>query len=427
MKEFNRFLPEKPIIENDDFVIYGNNDLNIIKTKLIEELSNKKKELLNFFRLNDFPKITINLFNDHNVYLEFTKQFFEPQSYSYGNYTNGMINYTYDKTHFNRNFDRLIINIIHEYIHLLYKQIYQDNFNRVVWLDEGLAQYLSDQFCGIQNNEEKFKNWFLDNIVRRDKEIPKIEYLKEHGSTYGHFVDQETNKYNGYAVSYLLVKYLFDYYDNVYDIISNKEKIDELESNIIEKSIKYYDRYEVKDSVDDVNTPEELLNYMNKNILYGWIDKDKNQHINNLKNFRENYRLENIEEIKNNQLGTCIEQTLLEKYWFDKHNIPNIIFCHRAYENEDNYDNEVKMHCFLLYYLNNKWYHFEHSNQPYRGIHEYNSLDDFYTILSERYIEDGKQRILSEFDYPNPGITFKEFNDFVNQFDNIDFNNEKKL
>lgn len=420
-------LIEKPIIENNDFIIYGNADLNIIKIKLIEELSNKKKELLNFFRLNDFPKVTINLFNDHDVYLEFTKQFFEPMKYSYGNFANGMINYTYDKTYSDKNFEKLISKIMHEYIHILYKQIYKDKFDRVVWLDEGLAQYLSGQFDKQQDNEEEFKNWFLDNIIRRDKEIPKIDYLKKHGSKYGEFVDQETNKYSGYSISYLLVKYLFDNYDNIYDIISDKEKIDEIETNIIEKSIKYYDRYKVKDSVDDVNTTEELLNYMNKNILYGWIDKDKKQHINNMINFRQEYKLESIDEIKKNKIGTCIEQTLLEKYWFDKHNIQNKIFCHRLFENEENFDKEVKMHCFLLYYLNNKWYHFEHSNQPYRGIHEYNSLDDFYTILSKHYCEEGKIKILSEFDYPNPGITFKKFNDFVNQFNNIDLNNEKKF
>lgn len=419
--EFNRFLSDKSIIENSDFIIYGNDDLNVIKEKLIQELSNKKKEILDFFRLDCFPKTTINLFNEREIFLKFTRQFFEPQVYSYGNFINGMINFNYDKTHLGKNYEFLISHIIHEYVHLLYREIYKNKFERVVWLDEGLAQYLSDQFIGVQNNSDKFRGWFLDNIVRRDKEIPKIDYLKKHGSKYGEFVDKETNKYSGYAMSYLLVKYLFDNYNNVYDIISNKEKIEEIESTIIDKCIKYYDNYIVKDNIDEVNTPEELLDYMNKYIVYGWIDKDKNIHLNEMKGLRKNFILQSLEEVKERQIGSCIEQTLLEKYWFDKHNIENKIFCHRAYETDEKDDDDVKMHCFLIYKKDNEWYHFEHSGQQSRGIWKYDSLNDIYKTIDKRYSEEGKDRILSHFDYPKPGITFKEFNDFVNKFDNIEF------
>ncbi len=33
----NKFLPDEPILENDDFVIYGNNDLHKIKDELLME------------------------------------------------------------------------------------------------------------------------------------------------------------------------------------------------------------------------------------------------------------------------------------------------------------------------------------------------------------------------------------------------------
>ena len=61
-------------------------------------------------------------------------------------------------------------------------------------------------------------------------------------------------------------------------------------------------------------------------------------------------------------VGTCIEQAKMIKFFFDRKGIKNKVYCHRSYETEENYDKEVKMHCFVLFYYDNSWYHFEHSN-----------------------------------------------------------------
>lgn len=235
MQKFDRFLPESPIIENADFVLYTDVEIDFIKEKLLNYLSSEKIKLLNFLGLESFEKVSINLFYNHELYLKFTKQFFEPASYSKGNFVNGMINYVY-----NTNYEQLKKSLIHEYVHLLYQRKCLD---RVIWFDEGLALYLSGQYDSLEHDNDNFRHWYFDKIINKSKEIPDISFLKQHGSKYGQFIDMETNKYNGYDLSYLMVRYLIDNYQNIKDLLINKEKILVLEENILKDCITYYNNY----------------------------------------------------------------------------------------------------------------------------------------------------------------------------------------
>lgn len=267
MTQFNRFLPEKPLIENDDFIIYGNNDLEIIKEDIMNYLLEKKAFLLNFFGLTSFKRIPINLFNNREIYIEFTKQFYEPAPYSRGNFTNGMINYSYDINAISR----LKRTLIHELIHLFYQSIWKEKYDRVLWLDEGLAQYLSGEKNLLESNNERFKAWYLNRIIRYDKEIPPIDFLKEHGSSYGKFVDSESNKYNGYDLSYLMVRYIIEHYNDIIALLNDVQKIRDLEFHIMKDCINYYNDFfqvdKIKESFYDIETPNELMDYMNRNIV----------------------------------------------------------------------------------------------------------------------------------------------------------------
>lgn len=169
---------------------------------------------------------------------------------------------------------------------------------------------------------------------------------------------------------------------------------------------------------DNVKTPQELMDFMNMNIEYGWIDKQEKIHINTLKGFRENYRISSIEEMIKNGVGTCIEQAKMIKYFFDKIGIENKLYCHRSYETEENFDKEVRMHCFVLFKYKDNWYHFEHSNRSKRGIHKYISLESAIKEITSGFEEHGDIRKLTEIDSIPDGLTFKEFNQFVNGFDN---------
>lgn len=208
-------------------------------------------------------------------------------------------------------------------------------------------------------------------------------------------------------------------YDMVYNLkhLIKHPNLDELKNDIVldSKIVALKDEM----SFDSINTPKELMDFMDINIKYGWIDKNGGKHFNNLKGFRENYRISSLNEMLKSGVGTCIEQAKMIKFFFDRKGIKNKVYCHRSYETEENYDKEVKMHCFVLFYYDNSWYHFEHSNVPKKGIHKYISLDTAIKNITSGFKERGDIRKLTEIDSIPDKLTFKDFNQFVNEFDNI--------
>lgn len=175
--------------------------------------------------------------------------------------------------------------------------------------------------------------------------------------------------------------------------------------------------------INNISSPEDILEFMKQNIRYGWLDINNQEHIGNMKNFRRLYRTASIDEILKHGIGTCIEQTYLMKRLLDKINIPAKLFCTRIYEGEEfnNQDAEEHMHCFVLYYLNDKVYQIEHPNWEKIGIYEYadeksaiESINDYYVNLSG-----GIARPVTEFFEVIPNLSFKDFNRYINGLDCI--------
>ena len=249
------------------------------------------------------------------------------------------------------------------------------------------------------------------------------------------FASEETEQYTDSSHYSNIMIYIEKYYPElvnvpnlyqrlaVYDIVYFLEQLvkhpelEELKNDVIfgAKIVALKDEM----TFDDVKTANDLMDFMNINIEYGWVDKQGNKHINNLKGFRENYRISPIDEMLETGLGTCIEQAKMIKHFFDKMGIENKLYCHRSYENEENFDKDVRMHCFVLFKYNDNWYHFEHSNRPKRGIHKYESIESAIQEITSGFEEHGDIRKLTEIDSIPSGLTFKEFNDFVNDFDNV--------
>ena len=173
--------------------------------------------------------------------------------------------------------------------------------------------------------------------------------------------------------------------------------------------------------MNKIKTPEDILKYMNDNIEYGWIDIEGQKHIGNMKDFRKLYRTSSIEEILLNKIGTCIEQVYLMNFLLKQINISSKMFCTRIYEGTDfnKIDEEEHMHCFILYYLNDKVYQIEHPNWTKVGIYEFNSEDEAIHSINEYYINmsGGKARPVTEFFDVIPNLTFKEFNLYINGLD----------
>lgn len=170
--------------------------------------------------------------------------------------------------------------------------------------------------------------------------------------------------------------------------------------------------------IEQIKTANDIYEYMEENIEYGWLDYNGNKHLNTMKEFRKIYRTMSIEEIMENKIGTCIEQVNLMHYLLNKINIKNKMYCCRIFEPDDygNLEEEEHMHCFILYFENGKVYHMEHPNFERKGIYEYNSEEEAIKAIVDYYINlrGGKDSPTKEFFEIPVGISFKEFNKYIN-------------
>ena len=166
--------------------------------------------------------------------------------------------------------------------------------------------------------------------------------------------------------------------------------------------------------LNKIKTPQDVYKFLDKNIEYGWIDCFGNKHLNTMKEFRRIYRTMSIDEILKYKIGTCIDQVNLMNYLLNMINVKNKMFCCRIFEPDDygDLEEEEHMHCFILYYENDKVYHMEHPNFERKGIFEYNSEDEAIKTIVDYYIKlrGGKDSPTKEFFEIPVGISFKEFN-----------------
>ena len=173
--------------------------------------------------------------------------------------------------------------------------------------------------------------------------------------------------------------------------------------------------------LEDIKTPEDVLEFMNDNIKYGWLDINNEEHIGNMKNFRKLYRTSSMEECFKHNIGTCIEQVYMMHLLLDKIKVKNKMFCTRIYEDEnyDDLEGEEHMHCFLLYYIDDKVFQIEHPNWERIGIYEYKDEKDAIEKINKIYIEmsGGFARPVTEFFEVEPNLSFKEFNMYINSLD----------
>lgn len=170
--------------------------------------------------------------------------------------------------------------------------------------------------------------------------------------------------------------------------------------------------------VSDIKSSQDVYDFIDENIEYGWIDYNNKKHLNTMKDFRKMYRTMSLDKILQNKLGTCIEQVYLMNHLLNKINIKSKMFCCRIFEADDygNLEEEEHMHCFVLYFENGKVYHMEHPNFDRKGIYEYDSEDDAINSIVDYYIKlrGGKDSPTKEFFEVKPDISFQEFNKYIN-------------
>lgn len=125
----------------------------------------------------------------------------------------------------------------------------------------------------------------------------------------------------------------------------------------------------------------EIMNLM-ENIEYGWVDKNNYSHNKTDETFLDNYKLQSPKETIKSKVGVCWDQVELERYYFKGNdwNIKTYFIVH--YD-----DDKCPTHTFLTFEKQDKYYWFEHSWERFKGIHEYNTIQELLLDIKDKFIK----------------------------------------
>lgn len=171
-----------------------------------------------------------------------------------------------------------------------------------------------------------------------------------------------------------------------------------------------------------IKTPKELLEFMNQNIKYGFVDfEGKIYTPNSDKNFqyacKRKWFLSSPNRLLDVKYGHCFDQVELERDWFCKHDYiyKTIYICFLL-----PYDNSYSIHSYLVFKEKDKWNYFEHSDLKNRGIYTFNTFEDVIEYQKEIHIENNRARnfvseeelkyiYIYEYDKPTFNCSMTEF------------------
>lgn len=227
-------LPPVPKAENNEFKIFAADELGEFATDCLAYVTEQKEKILEFFGIDKFRKIEINLFDNQEAFLKFIKslrwQGAKIPSYCKGTFDSFMVNESLNPIDVSLNPNQYKSAVLHECIHIIYNSITD---KRITWLDEGLAMNLS----GEKNNlldEESLKGYITQKLLPMN--LPSNMNQLTHGRM---FVNGE---YNGYDLSYISVRYLLETKskDEIHEMIKDSYKALEIGIDVLPSAINYF-------------------------------------------------------------------------------------------------------------------------------------------------------------------------------------------
>lgn len=322
-------------------------------------------------------------------------------------------------------------------------------------IDLKYSKYIDEyiELCSLEWGEKKTKSEIQEYIKRKknkildgDKYISILGLINENElvgfiSLFKTDGDDRTNLSPWYATMYVKEKYRNKGYSKILNnaILKKAKELGYQKVYIKTDLNNYYEKFgaryienlsngeklycidienKIEDEICQIKSAKDVYDFMDKNIQYGWIDIYGKEHLNTMKEFRKIYRTMSIKETLENKIGTCIEQVNLMHYLLNKINVKNKMFCCRIFEPDDynNLEEDEHMHCFVLYYENKKVYHIEHPNFEKKGIYKYSSEDEAISTIENYYkkLRGGKASPTKEFFEVPVGISFKDFNKYIN-------------
>lgn len=196
---------------SNDFIDYYNKHINIIKTnlgikkniKLIVALTDDVSQAYFVYGVSDFS----GFFNDDGVF-------------------------AYINLNGKKNKDYMFKGLMHELTHHLYKYyVYGKEKERITWVDEGIAQFISGQ-------RQELKDITLYNTFLQQNLI-NIEHLNLNELNHN---DKSFRDYNGYNLSYIAIRYLYETkkLEEFINIINNQETLLKIGESILHDVCNYY-------------------------------------------------------------------------------------------------------------------------------------------------------------------------------------------
>ena len=233
---------EKLQYECDEYKLYSPDSLKYITDNMHDILLNKINQYKEIFKLEKWKQRQLNYFDDIDKFRNFIYELRgEKESlpkYAQGTYDKGMVNAYLDPNIIvgSPKYNKKLHTANHELFHILYLEyiLKDDCSKRIVWYDEGMAQFLSGEY-DVLNNEEIF-NKFYEKVKNQTKIIPNLNDI-DHGPLF------ETDNYSGYNLSYLSIRYLNETLskEEFLSLMSDFDRIKEYGKHIIQDMFDYYD------------------------------------------------------------------------------------------------------------------------------------------------------------------------------------------
>lgn len=149
------------------------------------------------------------------------------------------------------------------------------------------------------------------------------------------------------------------------------------------------------------------------NFEYGWQDKYGNMHDRIDKSYYDTFVFRSVFDVKKSNVGVCWEIVEIEREFFNNNDINHkIIF---VLYNDIGYHS----HTFSVYEYMGKYYWFEAVLKDYKGIYEFNSLNELldnvkdnfkYIKLNEKY--DKNKIEFYEYEKPLDITSCQDFYDY---------------
>ena len=175
-----------------------------------------------------------------------------------------------------------------------------------------------------------------------------------------------------------------------------------------------------------ISNPYELMDFLDNNITYGYIDINNHIHSNELKGVKDLYIVRSIEDTIKSGLGTCIEQGKIIADVLKRLGYTPYIYCSFSSELDDLvYENSIKLHSFIIGEKNNKYLYFEHSNPMLKGMYEFDSIDEALDMIQSKYEGTPSYTIYQTGDIP-VGMSLNEVIEYIQSFDVLRTNKHLK-